>query len=40
LEGENQLQGQNGFGEEKEERKSKACKKELGIDFRFHTAFQ
>jgi hypothetical protein len=40
LEGENQLQWKNRFGEEKEERKSKVVEKEPGIDCRFHTTFQ
>jgi hypothetical protein len=40
LEGENQLQGQNRFGEGKRKENPKLVEKEPGIDYRFHTAFQ
>jgi macrodomain Ter protein organizer (MatP/YcbG family) len=40
LKGENQLQGQNRFGEGKEEKNPRLIEKEPGIDYIFHTAFQ
>jgi hypothetical protein len=40
LEGENQLQGQDRFGEEKRKENLRLVEKEPGIDYRFHTTFQ